>query len=169
MRVCLMEEVAPLARGCPVRCYPAYLPLPGLLSLVTISHLYFTCDKASLVDCTYANSCSSSFFHGHQRGAGSDARAKPTTATMNVPESSHARDTTPDFLATEDASLKSTIAKPVRPGHVYQNSATSENARAHYGDHIIYGDSHVYHHCKTPCLGLHVLIITVPDTRSAIS
>jgi hypothetical protein len=83
---------------------------------------------------------------------------------MNVPESSQARDTTPDFLATEEASPKSTIAKPVRPGHVYQNSATSENARAHYGDHIIYGDSHVHHHCKTPPsphLTLHLLSIKV--------
>lgn len=80
---------------------------------------------------------------------------------MNVPESSHALDTTPDFLTTEDASPKPTIAKPVRPGHVYQNSATSENARAHYGDHMIYGDSHVHHHCKTPRLALHLLVITV--------
>lgn len=31
-------------------------------------------------------------------------------------------------------------------GRIYQNALTSGNAQAHYGDRIIYGDSHIHHH-----------------------
>lgn len=32
------------------------------------------------------------------------------------------------------------------PGRIYQSTATSGNAQAHYGDRIMYGDSHVHYH-----------------------
>lgn len=31
---------------------------------------------------------------------------------------------------------------------IYQNALTGGNARAHYGDNVIYGDSHIHHHGK---------------------
>ena len=31
-------------------------------------------------------------------------------------------------------------------GRIYQNALASGNAQAHYGDRIMYGDSHVHHH-----------------------
>ena len=32
------------------------------------------------------------------------------------------------------------------PSRIYQSTPTSGNAQAHYGDRIMYGDSHVHHH-----------------------
>ena len=53
-------------------------------------------------------------------------------------------------------------------GRIYQNALTSGNAQAHYGDRIMYGDSHVHHHRET----LHLeswteLTLAVPPQENA--
>ncbi|GAB7331599.1 hypothetical protein MBLNU13_g02977t2 [Cladosporium sp. NU13] len=78
----------------------------------------------------------------------------------NLPESLSVPETTHQFLAAEEQVPMTTIAELVSAGRAYQNSTTSGNAQAHYGDRIIYGDSHVHNHLTT------ILTLAAPPLES---
>lgn len=63
---------------------------------------------------------------------------------MSFPEISHDPFERPNLSPFEHTSSPNLTA-----GRIYQNALTSGSAQAHYGDCIMYGDSHIHHHCKT--------------------
>ena len=67
---------------------------------------------------------------------------------MDLPGTPHNQPERTDFFPFENAGSSGLTAN-----RVYQNTLTNGNAQAHYGDRIMYGDSHVHHHGKARHLG----------------
>ena len=71
---------------------------------------------------------------------------------MGLPGASHDPYYNTDFVSPSFERIRErndsvlTAHATVGPGRIYQSTPTSGNAQAHYGDRIMYGDSHVHHH-----------------------